>query len=43
MSTVIGNYDTNKQQAMVGVVSYSRNYVQTNEVTDFCIVQLKTL
>ncbi len=41
MSTVIGNYDPNKQWGMVGVVLYSKNYVQTNEVTDFCI--LKTL
>ncbi len=40
MSTVIGNNDTNKQWAMVGVVLYSKNYVQTNEVTDFCILQL---
>ncbi len=28
---------------MVRVVLYSRNHVQTNEVTDFCIFQLKTL
>ncbi len=28
---------------MAGVVLYSKNYVQTNEVTDFCILQLKTL
>ncbi len=43
MSTVIGNYDTNKQLAMVGVVLYSKNHVQTNEVADFCILKLKTL
>ncbi len=43
MSTVIGNYDTNNQWAMVGVVLYSKNYVQTNEVIDFCILQLKKL
>ncbi len=40
MSTVIGNYDTNKQWAVVGVVLYNKNYVQTNEVTDFCIMYL---
>ncbi len=43
MSTVIGNYGTNKQWAMVGVVLYSKNHVQTNEVTDFCMLKLKTL
>ncbi len=43
MSIVIGNYDINKQWAMVGVVLYSKNNVQTNEVIDFCVLQLKTL
>ncbi len=35
MSTVVGNCDTNKQWAMLGVVLYRKNYVQTNEVTEF--------
>ncbi len=29
-------YDTNKQWAMVGVVLYSKKYLLTNEVKDFC-------
>ncbi len=41
MSTVIGNYDTNKQWAMVGVVLYSKNDVQTNEVTDFLYLEVE--
>ncbi len=28
---------------MVEVVLYRKNYVQTNEVTDFCILHLKTI
>ncbi len=43
MSYVIGNYDTNKQCAMVVVVSHSKKYVLTNEVTDFCILVLKKI
>ncbi len=32
-----------RKAIMVGVVLYSKNYVQTNEVKDFCILKLKTL
>ncbi len=38
MSSVIGDHDTNKQRAMVGVVLYRKNNVRTNEVPDFRIL-----
>ncbi len=41
MLNVIGNKNRNKQLAMVVVVLYnSKNYVQTNEVTDFLKVKI---
>ncbi len=35
MSSVIGNYGTNKQWAVAEVVLYSKKYVETNEVKEF--------
>ncbi len=35
MSSVIGNYDTNKQEAVVEVTIKEKNYVQNIEVKDF--------
>ncbi len=35
MSSVIGNYGTNKQWAVAEVALYSKKYVKTNEVKEF--------